>query len=352
MPAQEDLKPVPSKNRKGTKVQKQKNESKRIPKLAYALTLVLVAAGLTGCSDTPPKAVTIAAHDSFVMSDELIKQFEDETGYQLEIVKLGDAGELTNKLVLTEDAPVADAFFGIDNTFAGVATSNGVVDGEMTAIDFADVCFNYDVQWFATRGIPAPTSWRELTNARYRSLTVIENPNTSSTGLAFLFATIGALGDGWKTWWGALRDNDVEVVSSWETAYYTAFSGSAGKGDWPIVLSYSSSPADEVGDDGLSRTKSLNRECFRQTEFAGVLSGAKNKAGAEALVKFMLQDAFQSALPAAMYVYPINREIPLPESWANLAPAADSFVDTSGLDFNANRSDWLAQWSSIMKNKK
>lgn len=351
MPAQGDLKPVPARNRKGTQVQNHKSRNTRIPKLAYVLSIALVAVGLTGCSESP-KAVTIATHDSFAMSDELIQQFEKESGLQLEIVKLGDAGELTNKLVLTKDNPVADAFFGIDNTFSGVATANGVVDGDMTAIDFADVCFNYDKQWFATRGVQPPASWRELVKPEYRGLTVVENPTTSSTGLAFLFGTIGALGEpNWKTWWQQMKANDLSVVSGWETAYYTAFSGSAGKGDYPIVLSYSSSPADELGDDGSSRTVSMNSECFRQTEFAGVLKGAKNKSGAEALVKFMLGKTFQEALPGAMYVYPIDTTIALPENWAKHAPATTSFVDTSKLDFDANRSRWLDEWTAIQKSK-
>lgn len=352
MPAQEDLKPVPARNRKGTQVQKFRLGIRRIPKLAYALILALTAGSLSGCSESAPTTVTIATHDSFVMSDELIKQFEDETGYQLEIVKLGDAGELTNKLVLTKDNPVADAFFGIDNTFAGVATGNGVVDGELTAIDFADVCFNYEKEWFASRGVQPPASWRDLTDSKYRGLTVVENPGTSSTGLAFLFATIGALGEpAWQNWWKSMKKNGLYVVSSWETAYYTAFSGSAGKGDYPIVLSYSSSPADELSADGSSRNTSLNTECFRQTEYAGVLTGAKNKVGAEALIKFMLGDAFQTALPGAMYVYPIKESVKLPETWATLAPAADSFVDVSGLDFDANRSRWIDEWTAIQKSK-
>ena len=318
---------------------------------AIAATVGLIAT-LTGCAPESPKTVTIATHDSFVISDELIQKFETESGYQLEVVKLGDAGELTNKLVLTKDQPVADAFFGIDNTFRGVAESNGIVDGDFTQIDFADVCFNYDKQWFATKGIEAPKTWRELTSPRFRGLTVVENPATSSTGLSFLFATVAALGEpSWKTWWAAMRQNDLKVVAGWEQAYYTEFSGSAGKGPYPIVLSYSSSPADEVDDAGQSRTASISSECFRQIEYAGVLANAANPEGAKALVKFMLSEAFQSALPSAMYVYPVDQTVALPQQWSRLAPASSSFVDTTGLDFDANRSRWIDEWAETQKSK-
>jgi len=247
--------------------------------MAYAaITAIALALTLGACSPKASSTVVIATHDSFLIPDALINQFKKETGYSIEGVKVGDAGELTNKLVLTKDAPIADAFFGIDNTFAGVATKNKIVDGTMQPIDFADVCFNYDHNWFAKNNIAAPTSWQELTSAKYKNLTVVENPTTSSTGLAFMFSTIAKLGEpGWKTWWTQMFANGLKVEAGWEQAYYVDFSGSAGHGQYPIVLSYSSSPADEIGKDGLSRTVSINKDCFRQIEYAGVLKNAKTQ---------------------------------------------------------------------------
>ena len=318
---------------------------------AAAITIVLVAIALGGCATPTTKAVALASHDSFVIPDELINKFKTDTGFYLEGgAKLGDVGELTNKLVLTKDSPVADVVFGIDNTFAGVAAANGIIDGELVPIDYADVCFNYDKQWFANKGITPPTTWRALTDKKYSGLTVVENPTTSSTGLAFLFATVGALGEGnWQTWWADLRDNGVKVTAGWEDAYYIDFSGSSGHGDYPIVLSYSSSPADEIDDDGLSRTVSINSECFRQVEYAGVLKNAKNPEGARALIEFMRSKDFQSALPEANYVYPIVKGIKLPDAWARFAKPADSFVDVSKLDFDANRKAWQKQWLEIVQ---
>lgn len=317
--------------------------------LGAIITIALASVTIAGCASTSTKAVAVASHDSFVIPDELINQFKTQTGYFLEGgAKLGDAGELTNKLVLTKDAPVADLVFGIDNTFAGVATKNGIIDGELVPIDYADVCFNYDKKWFADAGITPPTSWRQLTEKKYAGLTVVENPTTSSTGLGFLFATIGALGEtGWKSWWQDLKANGVKVAAGWEDAYYVDFSGSSGHGKLPIVLSYSSSPADEIGDDGQSRTASINSECFRQIEYAGVLKNAKNPEGARAFIDFMLTHDFQKALPASNYVYPVDKSVKLPDSWAKFAPASESFVDVSKLDFDANRSRWQKQWSEI-----
>jgi len=319
--------------------------------LAFALSLISVFA-LSSCANSP-KELTLIAHDSFVMSDELISTFEKSSGYHLNIVRAGDAGAMTNKLVLTKDAPLADVVFGIDNTFAPVATKNKLIDGELTPIDFADVCFNVDLAYFKSHNLAIPDSWRDLSKKEYKNLTVIENPNTSSTGLAFLISTY----DGFPpmtagvipaivNWWLALRDNGVKVAASWEDAYYSDFSGSSGKGKYPIVLSYSSSPADEVGDDGKSKTQALLKDCYRQTEYVGVLKNVSNPDGAKALISFMKDKSFQSALPEAMYVYPVDSSVELPSRWAQYAPTAESIIGEK-LDIDGKREQWLGDFNWV-----
>lgn len=312
---------------------------KRIPKIAY-----IIAASLTlfGCAASDSNKVVLATHDSFVVSDELIAEFEAETGLDLVVMKAGDAGALTNKLILTKGEPIADAAYGVDNTFLGAAQDNDIFRTEtVTAVDTADVCFNYDVTWFEDHELAAPKDWLQLTQPEYRGLTVVENPTTSSTGMAFLASTVGRFGEiKWLQFWKSLKDNDVKIASGWEDAYYTHFSGSAGRGDYPIVLSYSSSPADE------QNTAAILEGCFRQTEYAAVLKGAKNSAGAVKLVNWLLSKSFQESLPGAMYVSPVIEGVVLPESWATKAPSARSFFG-EGLDINGNRQSWLRSWSDL-----
>ena len=307
--------------------------------------LLLIPAVLTGCASEPTN-VRIATHDSFAISDELIESFETESGLELEIIRLGDTGTLTNQLVLSKDEPIADAFFGIDNTFRGVAEENGIVEGDFTAIDYSDVCFNYDRYYFEDAGITPPTSWKQLTDESYKGLTVITNPNSSSPGLAFLASTVAALGDDYESYWQDLKANEVLVTSGWEDAYFTEFSGSSGEGDYPIVLSYASSPSAEVRDNGESQTAALLDDCFRQTEFAGVLAGSANLAGAQELIQFMLGEEFQSAVPELMYVYPAT-DVELPESWSEFATPAETTVDLPEL--NQRRSEILETWDSIFE---
>ncbi len=318
---------------------------KKLAPLALATALIL-----TGCTPAnQDEVVTLVAHDSFAISDESIAEFENQSGYKLEILRAGDAGSVTNRLVLTKDSPIGDVVFGIDNTFRGLADENNLIEGSLQEVTHSDVCFNYDRVWFETNNVTPPTTWRDLVLPLYEGLTVVSNPLTSSPGLAFLASTVSAFGeDGFEGFWKELKDNQVKVAAGWEEAYFTEFSGSSGAGDYPIVLSYSSSPAAEIRDDGKSQTVALLDECFRQVEYVGVLAGSKNPAGAKALVEFLLDEPFQSTMPELMYVYPVNPEASVPAEWAEFGPAARSTIGQD-LDIAANRDGWQDKWSAIFE---
>jgi thiamine transport system substrate-binding protein len=313
--------------------------------LLIATSAILV---LSGCTATEQSnVVTLVAHDSFAISDESIADFEKQSGFKLEILRAGDAGSVTNRLVLTKDSPIGDVVFGIDNTFRGLADENNLIEGSLEEVTYSDVCFNYDRAWFESNSVTPPAAWRDLVLPEYEGLTVVSNPLTSSPGLAFLTSTVGAFGeDGFESFWQQLKDNEVKVAAGWEEAYFTEFSGSSGAGNYPIVLSYSSSPAAEIREDGKSQTVAVLEECFRQVEYVGVLAGAKNLAGAQALVDFLLAEPFQSTVPGLMYVYPVNPYASVPAEWAEFGTAATSTIGED-LDIAANRSSWQDKWSAI-----
>jgi thiamine transport system substrate-binding protein len=303
---------------------------------------------LSGCTATQPSnVVTLVAHDSFAISDESIAGFEQQSGFKLEILRAGDAGSLTNRLVLTKESPIGDVVFGIDNTFRGLADENSLIEGSLEEVTHSDVCFNYDRLWFESTSVIPPSSWRDLILPEYEGLTVVSNPLTSSPGLAFLTSTVAAFGkEGFEAFWQQLKENQVKVAAGWEEAYFTEFSGSSGAGNYPVVLSYSSSPAAEIREDAQSQTVALLEECFRQVEYVGVLTGAKNPAGAQALVEFLLAESFQSTMPGLMYVYPVNPDASVPAEWAEFGPAATSTIGED-LDIAANRASWQDKWSAI-----
>ena len=312
---------------------------------AIAAAIALLLSGCAPASQN--QVVTLVAHDSFAISDQSIAEFENQSGFELEIVRAGDAGSVTNRLVLTKHAPLADVVFGIDNTFRGVAEDNGLIEGSLSEVSYSDVCFNFDRIWFEQNQVEPPSSWKDLILPKYKGLTVVSNPLTSSPGLAFLATTVAAFGEeGFEDFWKQLKDNGVKVAAGWEEAYFTEFSGSSGKGSYPIVLSYSSSPAAEIREDGKSQTVALLDQSFRQIEYVGILAGAKNTAGAKKLIEFLLAEPFQSTMPGLMYVYPANSNAVVPEEWSKYGPPAISTIGEN-LDIQANRSSWQDKWSAI-----
>ncbi len=284
--------------------------------------------------------VVLVTHDSFSLPKKLIKQFEADTGYELELRANGDAGSMTSQLVLNVDNPLGDVAFGVDNTFAGRALEAGVFapyrgewpagvedfalpgddEGVLTPVDNGDVCVNVDTAWFDAEGLEPPQTLEDLTDPAYEDLFVTSGATTSSPGFAFLLATIAAYGEDWPAYWEDLLDNGAKVVPGWEDAYFVDFTAGGG-GARPIVLSYDSSPAFTTTDDGSeTTTAALLETCFEQVEYVGVLAGAENPAGAQAVVDWMLTPEVQAALPDSMYVFPVVDGVELPEAWAEFAP--------------------------------
>ena len=151
-------------------------------------------------------------------------------------------------------------------------------------------------------------------------------------------------GEGWVDYWKSLEANGLKVASGWTEAYYTDFSGADGKGPRPLVLSYASSPAYTV-TDGATTTTALPETCFRQVEYAGVLAGAENEAGARAFVDFLASPEVQAAIPGDMYMYPALATAELPEEWAAFAPVPAAPIELSAEELGANRDAWLLQWT-------
>ena len=329
---------------------------------------------LSSCASKGPATLTVMTHSSFAVSEEIVKSFETANNVTVNFVQSGDAGETLNKAILTKDAPIADVLFGVDNTFLSRALEAGIFESyaspslsdvpaefkldssnQTTPIDFGDVCINYDKSYFAEKGLLVPQSLEDLSKPEYKDLLVMENPATSSTGLAFLLATRAHFGEDYVGYWKDLRENGLVVVDGWETAYYTNFSGSSGRGAQPMVVSYGSSPAAEVVfaetplDDAPTASIIGPDSCFRQIEFAGILKGTPNRDLAEKFIDFMLSTDFQNDMPLQMFVYPVNQNATLPEAFVKYSQAPSQPAVLSPEDISANRDAWIEAWTEAMK---
>ena len=340
------------------------------------LLVVAVIVGVSACSSgsggsaNGAKTVTLVSHDSFAASKPVLRAFTRQTGWKVRVLKNGDAGAALNQVILTKDAPLGDAFFGVDNTFLSRALDAKVFarfhargsdtipkalrldpTDHATTIDFGDVCVNADKKAFGARFVPIPERLEDLADAKYRNLLVVENPATSSTGLAFVAATVAHFGDRWLDYWDRLRANGVKVVDGWEQAYNGEFSGAAGsKGTRPLVVSYASSPPAEVyfadPQPTVAPTVSLDETCFRQVEFAGVLRGAAHPEGARKLIDFMLTQRFQRDMPLQMFVDPAVPNTPLPPVFQKFATVPADPLTRSPSEIGRHRATWIKDWTA------
>ncbi|MFF8279462.1 thiamine ABC transporter substrate binding subunit [Streptomyces lateritius] len=332
------------------------------------------AAGKSGAP--APKTVTLVSHDSFNASEEVLAEFTKQTGLTVKVLKSGDAGEAVNKEILTKGSPQGDVFFGVDNTLLSRALDNGIfvpyeakgldripaelrLDKEhrVTPIDAGDICVNYDKKYFADRKLAPPQTFDDLAKPEYKNLLVVENPERSSPGLGFLLGTAARYGDdGWADYWKKLKANGVKTVDSWELAYNQEFSGSVGgkkaKGDRPLVVSYASSPPVEVlysePQPKEAPTGVSTGTCFRQTEFAGLLNGAKNPEGGKKLIDFLISKKFQDDMPLQMFVNPVVKDATLPELFVKHGVVVEKPQTMAPAKIAEKREQWIQQWSSLV----
>jgi thiamine transport system substrate-binding protein len=345
-----------------------------------AVSLVLL---ITGCSPTTTQGastttvgeqIVLLTHDAFAVSPGILEDFTARTGVDVKLLQSDDAGTMLNQAILTKDDPIADVMYGIDNTFLSRALSEGIFEPygspglatvpaefqlddqhRVTPIDFGDVCLNYDRAAFAG-GLAVPTSLRDLTGRDYKDMLVVEDPATSSPGLAFLLATISEFGDAgdytWEDFWTDLVANGVKVDAGWTEAYYSDFSA-ASDGTRPLVVSYASSPPAEVIYSETPLTEAptgvITDGCFRQIEFAGILSGTQHRAAAGELIDFMLSKEFQEDIPLNMFVFPTNADAALPPEFIEFTtlPQHPQTMDPASIEQNRER--WIEEWTQIVR---
>jgi len=325
-----------------------------------------------------PRKMQVMTHDSFDISEEVLAAFEAQYNAEVEILQAGDAGVVLNQAILSRDNPMADVLYGVDSTLLGRALEADIfepyaspllaeipdhleLDPQHRAlpVDYGNVCLNFDKAWFAEHGLTPPANLEDLAKPEYEGLTVVENPATSSPGLALLLATVGHFGETgnytYLDYWADLRDNNVLVTEGWEDAYWGQFTyGSGGEGDRPIVVSYASSPpvevyfAEEPFEEAPTAAVVSDGSCFRQIEFVGILKGTQNHDLAEAWVDFMLGTTFQEDIPLHMFMFPANQNAVLPEVFAKFAviPEHPAEVDYAAIEIN--REAWIEAWTEVV----
>jgi thiamine transport system substrate-binding protein len=329
-------------------------------KLIRTLLATSFLVAVTACSsssqnssiDATPNEVTLLSYDAFTPQEGIFDAFTEATGAKVKVITGGDSGVLVSKAILTAGTPEGDVLWGLDNTLLSRAQKADLLTS-YEPVDTGDICVNYDKQWFASRNIVPPTSFEDLALPTYKNLLVVQDPVASSPGLGFLLGTITHFGvDKWQNYWKSLKENGVRVSPDWTSAYTIDFSGSSGKGKYPLVVSYGSSPPAEVlyAEKPIDSppTAVIESTCFRQTEYVGALRGTRNPNNAKKLISYLLDVPFQESMPLSLFVFPVNKKATLPDLFTQFAVAPKNPLTLDPADIEKNRDAWLSSWRDII----
>ena len=369
--------------------------------IAFTLTLLLISS-LSGClsdeqllelesvnacdsevqvreSDGTLKILTYDIFQGY--SNELIEQFVNQTGIQVEVIRTDDAGGILDQMMLTQMAPQADLMLGLDNTYLPTALQNCLLiehnttpenltqssrdfyDGEMALpFDEGDVCLNYDEDALAASNISVPTSLWDLTEPEWNGKLAIPSPITSSPGRAFLVATYDYFTDetnaeqgNMSSWWKAIADNGAIFTSGWTESYTTYYTGGYGEytegyiGGAYMTVSYCHSPGVEAyfaENYTHSTSLILPKSSFHQVEYTGVINGAAEVDAARLFIQYITSPEVNVNMPVYNSMYSVIEGNELPETNGYLyhSDVVNSTSTITNEIIEQYMDEWLIDW--------
>jgi thiamine transport system substrate-binding protein len=307
-------------------------------------------------------ALTIYTYESFTADwgpgPIVMKAFEAECSCSVRFVSVADGVALLNRLKLEGQSTKADIVLGLDTNLTTDAKKTGLFapHGDLAnKMDVPggwsdDVFVPYDYGYFAVvydseKLKDPPKSMAELVDGNPAEKIAIEDPRTSTPGLGLVLWIRKIYGDKAPDAWAKLKGRVLTVTPGWSEAY-----GLLTKGEAPMVLSYTTSPAYHMIEEksGRYQAASFAEGHYMQIEVAGITEKGAENPLAQKFLDFMTGPKFQDAIPETNWMYPAGRtDKPLDPAFGKLVKPAKSLIYSSD-DVAANRKAWVDEWLSVM----
>ncbi|MFN3318592.1 MAG: thiamine ABC transporter substrate binding subunit [Allorhizobium sp.] len=330
--------------------------------LRSGLAAAILSTGLALPAAAADKTLTVYTYESFVSEwgpgPKVKEAFEKTCACKVEFVGVADGVALLTRLKLEGETSKADVVLGLDTNLVEEAKQTGLfeangVDASAVKVPGGfsdDVFLPYDYGHFAviydTESIKTPpTSLKELVEGDPSQKIVIQDPRTSTPGLGLLLWVKSVYGDKAPEAWAKLKDRVLTVTPGWSEAY-----GLFTKGEAPMVLSYTTSPAYHMVAEETDRYQAaeFSEGHYIQIEVAGLLKNAPEKELARQFLAFMLQPGFQDTIPTNNWMMPVAATSePLPEAFGKLVEPKTTFL-MSPAEVAANRQAWIDEWLKAM----
>ena len=322
----------------------------------FLIALGALLLGSTGAlaADT----LTIYTYESFVAEwgpgPKITPLFEKECGCKIAWVSITDGVQMLNRLKLEGPRTTADVVLGLDTNLTAEARATGLfgphgvsatnltlpvpwTDDLFLPYDYAHFAIVYDKQAMAT----PPKSLDELVNGDPAQKLILEDPRTSTPGLGFLLWMKSVYGDKAAEAWGKLKSRILTTTPGWSEAY-----GLFTKGEAPMVLSYTTSPAYHVIAEKTDRYAAapFAEGHYMQIEVAGLIAASPHKELAQKFLAFITSPEFQDQIPTNNWMFPAAATSqPLPDAFNHLIKPGKTFLYTPE-EVAKNRRQWIDEW--------
>lgn len=327
-------------------------------KLFASLVALMTFASLAQAKET----LTIYTYESFVSEwgpgAKIKESFEKTCDCTVEWVGLGDGVAALNRLKLEGANTKADVVLGLDTSLTAEAEATGLfgkhgvdkalaktpqawTDDYFMPFDYAHFAVIYDTEKMK---VP-PKSLDELVNGDPSQKIALEDPRSSTPGLGFLLWMKSVYGDKAAEAWKKLQPRVLTFTPGWSEAY-----GLFTKGEVPMVLSYTTSPAYHMVAENTSRYQAapFSEGHYLQIEVAGLIEASPEKALAQKFLNFMMTPAFQDFIPTNNWMLPAGQtKEALPDAFNKIVVPTKTLLFTPDEVFK-NRRAWMDEWLNTL----
>ncbi len=306
--------------------------------------------------------LTVYTYESFTAEwgpgPKVKEAFEKTCGCTVDYVNVVDGVALLNRLKLEGTNTKADVVLGLDTNLTAEAQKTGLfgkhgidkalaktpvpwTDDYFMPFDYAHFAVIYDTEKIKT----PPKSLDELVNGDPSQKIVLEDPRSSTPGLGFLLWMKEVYGDKSADAWKKLKPRILTTTPGWSEAY-ALFT----KGEVPMVLSYTTSPAYHVIAESTQRYQAadFSEGHYLQIEVAGLIEASPERKLAAEFLAFMMTPAFQDQIPTNNWMLPAGEiSQPLPPAFDALVKPAKTLL-YSPEEVESNRRYWIDEWLNAM----
>ena len=333
-------------------------------KLIKIIGVALLSATFSVPGLTAKPVLTVYTYDSFTSEwgpgPQVKRAFEKNCACILKLVGLEDGVSLLSRLKLEGKNTSADLVLGIDTNLTAEARATGLFRAHGLQLQNStlpqswndDVFLPYDYGYFAfvyNRELldNPPGSLRELVENTQAPEILIQDPRTSTPGLGLLLWIKKVYGDQSDQAWAKISSRIVTVSKGWSESY-----GLFLKGEAPMVLSYTTSPAYHIiaEQDTRFAAARFSEGHYQQIEVAGLVASSDQPVLGRQFLSFMQGPEFQNIIPTTNWMYPVSLER------SKLPPAFNQLIDPSPVllfsdtEIAENRKRWVDEWLEVMAN--